>query len=75
MSPVQGDEHEHAEPHTVTDGLHAGSHPPKNPAFSFHPSAQQRDIAGGSSAPPVSPEMWFLQETRAPQNRVHEAVI
>ena len=58
----QGDEHERAEPHTITGGLHAGSHPPNNPAFSFRPSAQQGDIAGGSSAPPVSPEMWFLQE-------------
>jgi len=61
-SAGQGDEHERAEPHTVTGELHAGSHPPSNPTFSFRPSAQHDDDAGGPSAPPVSPEMWFLQE-------------
>ena len=61
-SAGQGDEHERVEPHTITGGLHMGSHPPSNPTFSFHPSKQHDDVAGGSSAPPVSPEMWFLQE-------------
>ena len=61
-STGQGDEHERAEPHATTGGLHAGSNPPNTSTFSFRPSAQQGDIAGGSSAPPVSPEMWFLQE-------------
>ena len=68
MSPVQGDEHMHREPHTITDGLQTDADPSGNQAFTFHRNTQLGDGAGGSSAPPVSPDVWFFQEQERLKN-------
>ena len=63
LSPIQGDENQQREPHTITGGPHPGAVPQNNHVFSF-----QHDGTGGPSQTPENPDMWFLQEQERLQN-------